>query len=149
MNPKYEKFFKERFNTTLNQDEENAFQGWLKTESAKAGRDLSNDIIDYDLRGFFKETGGKPLSGGHLVDTYKKPNHPTFSIESKYSGATDEKGVKYVGGTWGKGFKSFTPSIEMMKLTHRPDAMSSYFHQAEKGVKLFFPSGTQNLYPNK
>lgn len=149
MNPKFENFFKQRFNTQLAENEEQAFQSWLQAESKKLNRNIENDIIDYDLRGFWKESGGKSLSGGHLTDKFKKPNHPTFSIESMYSGAKDEDGIEYIGGTWGSNHKSFTPSLQMMKLTHRPDALSSYMNQAEKGVKLLLPQEVNKLYPNK
>jgi hypothetical protein len=39
---------------------------------------------DYDLRGAFK-AGFRPDEGGHWPDTFKKPNHPTFSNESQYA----------------------------------------------------------------
>lgn len=38
---------------------------------------------DYDLRGAY-EAGLVPGENGHFSDLFKKPNHPTFSIESKY-----------------------------------------------------------------
>jgi len=38
---------------------------------------------DYDLRGAW-EAGLIPGPDQHFPDTFKKPNHPTFSIESKY-----------------------------------------------------------------
>lgn len=37
---------------------------------------------DYDLKGAY-EAGLTPTNG-HFADTFKLPNHPTFSIESKY-----------------------------------------------------------------
>jgi hypothetical protein len=39
---------------------------------------------DYDLRGAYADGMDRDPSG-HLPDTYKKPNHPTFSDESKYA----------------------------------------------------------------
>lgn len=44
---------------------------------------------DYDYRGYYKQYGtlNPRDASGHLDDTYKKPNHPTYSIYSKfYSG---------------------------------------------------------------
>src|SRR5690348_15736433 len=38
---------------------------------------------DYDLQGAY-EAGIVPSANQHFPDTFKKPNHPTFSIESKY-----------------------------------------------------------------
>lgn len=40
---------------------------------------------DYDLQGYWLNNNKQfPLMDQHLPDTYKKPNHPTFSIESQY-----------------------------------------------------------------
>lgn len=67
---------------TLDPFEEKLFKRWLKV----AG---TFDSDDYDMRAYFKE---KFLQGqdesdnrGHYPDTYKLPNHPTFSNESKYA----------------------------------------------------------------
>ena len=48
-----------------------------------------NDTSSYNLRDAYKELPYKDLqefanSNAHLPDTYKLPNHPTFSTESKY-----------------------------------------------------------------
>lgn len=40
---------------------------------------------DYDYRGYYNQFGNlDPTVSGHLIDKYKKPNHPTFSVESMY-----------------------------------------------------------------
>lgn len=52
-----------------------------------------HDTEDYDMRGAFK-AGVTAAGNGHYPDTYKKPNHPTFSSESQYS--TPE----HAGGRW-------------------------------------------------
>lgn len=39
---------------------------------------------DYDLKGAFK-AGVVPDANGHMPDTFKLPNHPTFSDESMYA----------------------------------------------------------------
>jgi hypothetical protein len=38
---------------------------------------------DYDLKGAYR-AGVAPDAQGHMPDTFKKPNHPTFSVESQY-----------------------------------------------------------------
>ena len=94
-----DEYFKERYNTNLSADDEAKYQAWLKDRSAKQGRDLSKDEIDYDLRGFWK-SGAATADNGHGTDEYKKPNHPTFSNESKYHGSKDESGTTNIGGEW-------------------------------------------------
>lgn len=83
-----------RFNTKLRGQEAEAFN-----QHAQQFPSLINDAYDYDTRGFYKElydvNNGdvdkitKALTPGseteHVgFDTYKKPNHPTFSTQSKY-----------------------------------------------------------------
>jgi hypothetical protein len=66
-------------NTKLDPYKEKEFQEWKK---AYAPRDTGTD---YDLRGAF-QSGLKPDSKtGHWPDTFKKPNHPTFSDESLFA----------------------------------------------------------------
>lgn len=67
-----------KFETTLGSDEENVYQGW---KAAIAPHDSGED---YDFRGAFK-AGVGPDESGHWPDTFKKPNHPTFSNESMYA----------------------------------------------------------------
>jgi hypothetical protein len=66
------------FDTLLSDDEEKEFQKW------KAHNAPNDSGYDYDLRGAYKN-GSTKDSMGHWEDTYKKPNHPTFSTESKYA----------------------------------------------------------------
>lgn len=68
-----------QYETKLAPEEEKQFQTW---KSRYAPKDSG---YDYDLRGAFK-AGLKPdAASGHWPDTYKKPNHPTFSNESIYA----------------------------------------------------------------
>lgn len=65
--------------THLSPEEEAAFQQW------KAMYAPNDSGVDYDLRGAFK-AGLRPDSrSGHWPDTFKKPNHPTFSDQSIYA----------------------------------------------------------------
>ena len=65
--------------TKLSPSNEAKFQAWKKVY---APRDSGHD---YDLRGAFK-AGVKPdPRTGHWPDTFKLPNHPTFSDESQYA----------------------------------------------------------------
>jgi hypothetical protein len=70
--------FWSQYETRLAPDEEEAFQTWKQRYAPK------DSGIDYDLRGAFK-AGLAPGKDGHWPDTFKKPNHPTFSNESIYS----------------------------------------------------------------
>jgi len=78
------------FNTPLTPSEEKKFAAW------KAINAPLDSGVDYDLRGAFK-AGIKPdAETGHWPDTFKKPNHPTFSNESQYAVYAPHK-----AGTWG------------------------------------------------
>jgi len=78
------------FDTKLNPGEERKFQSWKSKHAPK------DSGADYDLRGAYK-SGLKPDVTGHWPDTYKKPNHETFSDESIYSSLTGTKPGRWTG----------------------------------------------------
>ena len=79
-------FNPDNFNTTVPEKYKAEYDTWAKTNVTDSG-------MDYDYAGAFMERyqpGGQvwdrgSSGNGHLPDTYKKPNHPTFSTESKYA----------------------------------------------------------------
>ena len=119
--------FSDRYNTKLSYEEEAQFQKWAKME----GRD--KDVYDYDIRGAWKELKTGKMSEderGHLGDKYKKPNHPTFSDQSKNNGIDG-----YVGGTWseenGKTVYRVSKSNTMSKAQ-----LKRYFERVDPDVIL-------------
>ncbi len=79
-----------QFETPLNAADEDSFQRWKQ-------QNAPNDSgVDYDLRGAFK-AGATPDANGHWPDTFKKPNHPTFSNQSIYASAAPEKAGRWDG----------------------------------------------------
>jgi hypothetical protein len=98
-----------KYETNLSPADEVKFQSWL-TQNAKEGKISAGDYkhykekgygYDYDMRSAF-EKGGTPKINPtdnkyHWTDYGKKPNHPTFSNQSKYNGSDNMK-----GGTWDK-----------------------------------------------
>src|SRR4029077_19810087 len=74
-----------KYNTPLTPEQETAFQQTLHAK----------DVFDYDARGEFLAGANRDNPTGHGQDTFKKPNHPTFSEQSQYHGVDD-----YSGGTW-------------------------------------------------
>jgi len=127
--------FSSRYNTSLTPDEELAFKMWLTDLSAQNGRDMSRDVYDYDLRGAFKANAGQ-AGNGHFPDTFKKPNHPTFSSESQYSGADG-----YTGGEWSKAKSGkWTFKVSPTQLRFRsPTELSDYFKSREPDSILILP----------
>jgi len=127
----------EQYNTPLPPYEEARFHAW-----AYANNKL-RDLQDYDLRGFWQSQGGVVDARGHGPDTFKKPNHPTFSNESQYHGVDG-----MLGGTWkqtGKNSWDFTASPDNLK--HRsPQELQQYFNTYESGSRLILPQ-TQKAAP--
>lgn len=116
------------FNTQLTPDQEQQFRSW-----ASANGRLS-DSYDYDMRGAWLN-GASRGANGHFPDTYKKPNHPTFSTESKYSGVGGN-----VGGAWtqsGQNAWMFTPSPTNLQHTD-PSDLKAYFNRVEPTSILNF-----------
>ena len=106
-------------------------------------RDADAETIDYDLRGLWK-SGGKFGTDGHATDRFKKPNHPTFSEESMYHDTPTPSGGRYMGGKWtapSEGKRgTFTPSQEMLDITHPPEALMRYFRHVEPEYDLVLPN---------
>ncbi len=91
---------------------------------------------DYDLMGAFS-AGIKPDGDrGHFPDTFKLPNHPTFSDQSQYS-TKDAPGGKW--GTDADGKDTFTPSPWMAKDPARMAYLKDYMAKAEPNAKLILP----------
>lgn len=131
-------YFMSNFNTELSRENQTRFRTWLRNLSQATGRDRSQDLINYDLQGYWLNGGHVDKGQGHMPDTYKKPNHPTFSNESIYHGLPDETGIPYEGGVWGQD-DSYTPSVRMLQTTIQPDQLIQYFRQVEPNSKLKFP----------
>ena len=128
----------------------NAFEPWMNAAPGVGANDPTRDMEDYDLQGAFK-AGITPDGRGHMPDTYKKPWHPTFSDESKYSkGSTDP------GGTWvdrGDGKWDFAASPANLK-AHTPEELQDYFKRVEPDSNLILPpdgkptESSEAVHPN-
>ena len=129
------------YNTQLSPKEEAKFNKWR----AKLPPQL-NTLQDYDLRGAWK-AGAKAAENGHLPDRFKKPNHPTFSDESIYSGKDGLQGGHWStrpDGTW-----TFSPGATNLRLYSR-DQLTKYFQTVEPNSVLILPEvvptvGAQNV----
>lgn len=83
-----------QYETKLSSGDEANFQKWKAQYAPK------DSGVDYDLRGAYK-AGLKPSAeNGHWPDTFKKPNHPTFSNESIYAKDAPEKAGSWNGDTY-------------------------------------------------
>lgn len=119
------------FDTYLGAASEQAYQSWKNGLPEQ----LQSDV-DYDLRGYYKEHGPEDAAG-HLTDKYKKPNHPTFSVESKYykkgmwAGKWDEAGNFRIPLDTPK--EKLEQLIEYWRSGAEPEALLKYDNpQAEK-----------------
>lgn len=125
--------YTDQYNTALDPMREAQFQNWLQQRSQQSGRPAANDLFDYDLRGAW-QAGLTPDPRGHLPDTYKKPNHPTFSDQSQYhSDATP-------GGQWmqqgdGWAFQASPTNVQ----TYGGSGLMDYFRRVEPGNTLMLP----------
>ena len=125
------------YNTGLNQQEFNEFWNWAKQRYGDQDRVLY-DMGAYDLQGAWKAIKNKEIDfdpqTGHLPDTYKKPNHITFSNESRYHNGKD-----FVGGQWQQNGQrwSFTPSPQTIQL-YGKNYLQKYFKENEPDTDLIY-----------
>ena len=122
--------FTARYNTPLSQSDEAKFRAWAQENGKSA-----DELYDYDLRGAWK-SGAAFSENGHLPDTYKKPNHPTFSDQSQYHGQDGHQGGTWAGG--GTAPFTFTPGQTNLRMMPG-DALQRYFQAREPGVQLILP----------
>ncbi len=97
----------------------------------------SGDSYDYDMQGWYKANPNSDPNGKgvHYPDTYKKPNHPTFSDQSQYNGNGN------TGGKWQQqqdGSYTFTPGSTNLQM-FQPDELQNYFNKVEPKNKLILP----------
>ena len=90
--------FTNQYNTELEAENERRFRGWLGALSQREGRDLSEDLKDYDYRAQYLDLRGQLPEAPGTDNRYKKPNHMTFTKDSIYSGVDG-----YVGGEFQEG----------------------------------------------
>ena len=122
------------------------YKTWLNYMSQRTGRDVSKDAGDYDLEGYYNSLKANPGQAGaydpqtkeaHLEDTYKLPNHPTFSDQSKY-----HVPVVQQGGAWSgddkEGYK-FAPSQQNLNNIGK-SGLQNYFNQVETSEGLDIPN---------
>jgi len=125
------------YNTGLNQQEFNEFWDWAKQRYGDQDRVLY-EMGAYDLQGAWKAIKNKEIDfdpqTGHLPDTYKKPNHITFSNESRY-----HDGKNFVGGQWQQNGQRwrFKPSPLTLQM-YGQDYLKKYFSEYEKDTDLEF-----------
>jgi len=87
-----------QYETNLSPEEETKFQDWKQ-------KFAPNDSgADYDLRGAYKAGLEPDATTGHWPDTFKKPNHPTFSDQSMYA-----KDRPDLAGHWAEDGKTYIP----------------------------------------
>jgi len=130
--------FSDKYNTQLNPAQEQQYQEWSNKLAEDRGWSPNEITRDYDMRGYWLKYAGAQSNqpNGHFTDEFKKPNHPTFSTESKYSGQDN-----YIGGKWQEnkdGSWAFTPSSTTIKMWGK-DKLIKYWDKVEPGNKLNLP----------
>ena len=146
-----EMMYTDRFNTPLNKKETEQFNKWVAKESERQGRDIMMDKGAYDVQGFWKSGDYKKMDqDNHGVDTWKKPNHPTFSNQSRYHGIDG-----FYGGNWTpqSGYQPSKQTADMYGPSYynwlfgrepeRPEHLdaSRYMSGANKPSPLYFAMG--------
>lgn len=120
---------------------DHGYTKWLNTLPERL-----RETNDYDLKGYFDKYGAVNLIGdAHLTDEFKKPNHVTFSKESKYSSNETP------GGEWRQSSDKkweFVPSPWNLKNVGL-DSLQTYFKEHEPSSRLVLPrfehGGTINV----
>lgn len=135
--------FTNLYNTLLTPIEQQGFNAWLKTLPAN-----QRSMRDYDLQGYYKfaRNGVDPKEfylnhdnpETHFNDYFKKPNHSTFSVYSKYNGQDGWQGSRWypLNKEETKWMLSVNPTN-----TRSPRGLARYMQEAESGNVFSDPRG--------
>lgn len=121
------------YDTPLSVQEEEKFQTW------KAQMAPKDSGADYDLRGAFKAGVTPDPETKHWPDTFKKPNHPTFSDQSQYYEKAPEK-----AGRW-EGDKFIPPEKVLDQLMDEADGTENITAANDISQKVYDPDGGKTL----
>jgi hypothetical protein len=125
------------FNTGLTQDEFNDYWKWAN-DRYKGQDNVLYEMGAYDLQGAWKDIKAGKIKfnpkTGHLPDTYKKPNHISFSDESMY-----HDGKKFQGGQWKQNGNKWTFKASPQTLSlYGKDYLQKYFKENEPDTDLIY-----------
>ena len=135
--------FTNLYNTPLTPIEQQGFNAWLKTLPKN-----QRSMRDYDLQGYYKfaRDGVDPKNfylnhdnpSTHFNDYFKKPNHPTFSVYSKYNGQDGWQGSRWypLDKDESKWMLAVNPTN-----TRSPRGLARYMQEAESGNVFSDPRG--------
>lgn len=119
-----------QYETKLTPQQAAGLPAWAATVGALQGRSaeqVMRDAYDYDIHGAYLQ-GLRADGRGHMADTFKKPNHPTFSTQSQYHGVDGN-----AGGIWStnpNGTSNFNPGPTNMDY-RTPQQLDEYWSQVE------------------
>jgi len=120
-----------QYETSLTPQEETKFQDWKQ-------QNAPNDSgFDYDLRGAFKAGVQPDVATGHWPDTFKKPNHLTFSDQSQYAKDRPDlagtwQGDTYYPAPYGLNPPESTPSFR----PRTSEMLKGFYETAKKALDL-------------
>lgn len=134
------------------------FRKWLEDIAGIRGWNVNEMLNDntYNYEHFYNTQPHEAKdmlnqnSDAHFTDIAKTSNHPTFSIESDYSGKVSKYNPRgIIGGTWsdapklGKNASRYTLSKSQLINNWNIPRTIDYLNMAEdNGVELRLPNGT-------
>ncbi len=124
-----------KYNTPIPPEKQAAFDNWVAQRTKQTGKNPLGDKYDYDVQGYWL-SGAATDARGHGTDLFKKPNHPTFSDESKYNGVNGLTGGSWINPPGGGSF--YQPSATNINL-HGIQNLKRYFQQVEPETQLLAP----------
>lgn len=105
------------FNSQITAASEPAFRDWMQRVAP------GDDGGDYDYRGAFAAGLDRDGYSAHFPDTFKKPNHETFSDESQYAKFAPQRAGRWEGERYIPP-KGRVSDAEAKKLGEQADAMA-------------------------
>lgn len=133
--------------------DDGGYLNWKRRIQKYKGLDVDNDDT-YDYEGFYKSNPARAWGmledkpDAHFTDEFKTSTHPTFSVESRYSGNKNQFNPNgLTGGIWDGDYK-YIMSQDMID-TYNGDISYTrdYLDRHGPGVTIYNPEGDIMLRP--
>jgi len=136
------------FDTPLDEKYHDTYQNWLN-KNGVSDFDKEGNGYDYDYKGAFLAGINRDGGNGHFPDTFKKPNHETFSNESQYANMVKD----LPKGHWdGDNFVKYTPDYNAstpIPMSSNPGSFGKqapwYENNRLNGPSITFPNPEENM----
>lgn len=133
--------------------DDGGYSKWKRRVQRYKGIDIDNDNT-YDYEGYYKSNPSRAWDmledkpDAHFTDEFKTSTHPTFSVESRYSGNKNQFNPNgLTGGIWNGDYKYIMSQDMLNNYNGDVSYTRDYLDRYGSGVTIYNPEGDIMLKP--